>query len=332
METRRPSLFIQGTGSYVPERLVTNEDLAQIVDTSDEWIRTRSGITERRIAAPGEATSDLAVQAALRAITDAGLTKEDIDLLIVATVTPDQPFPATACLVQTKLGLQPIAAFDISAACTGFLYILETAAALLERGPYRHALIIGAEKFSAIVDWQDRTTCVLFGDGAGAAIISRENKSGFEIIDTLIGADGANADILCIPAGGTACPSSPQTLEAHLQYVKMNGREVFKQAVRVMGQVAQTLLARHGLTPADIKVIIPHQANVRIIEALAKGFDLPLDRFFINLHHYGNTSAASIPLALDEARKAYDWQKGDYVLLVAFGAGLTWGSTLLKYI
>jgi 3-oxoacyl-[acyl-carrier-protein] synthase-3 len=331
MHSDTASLFIQGTGSYVPQKALSNDELAQMVDTSDEWIRTRTGIEKRHIAAAGENTSDIAVEAAKKAIANAGLQPEAIDLLIVATISPDQPFPATACLVQTKLGLRPIAAFDLSAACTGFLYILETATALLEKGPYKNALIIGAEKFSSILDWEDRTTCVLFGDGAGAAVISRENKTGFTIVDSLLGADGANADILCIPAGGSACPTSPHTLEARLQYLKMNGREVFKQAVRVMGQVAETLLERNGLSPADIKVFIPHQANVRIIEALAKRFDLPLDRFFVNLTHYGNTSAASIPIALDEARYAYTWQKGDYVLLVAFGAGLTWGSTLLRY-
>ncbi len=331
MQKNALNSFIRGTGSYLPAKIVSNDDLALMVDTSNEWIETRTGIQRRRIAAAGENTSDMAVEAAKKAIENAGLKKEDIDLLIVATISPDFPFPASACLVQHKLGLNPITAFDLSAACTGFLYVMETANALLASGRYQNALIIGAEKFSSILNWEDRSTCVLFGDGAGAVVLSTQIQSGFQIVDSLLGADGANADILCIPAGGSACPSSPKVLAEHLQYVKMNGKEVFKQAVRVMGQVAEHLLQRNHLTAEQVRLFIPHQANIRIIEALAKNFGLSMERFFVNLTEYGNTSAATIPIALDEALKASQWKKNDLLLLVAFGAGLTWGGTLLQY-
>ena len=322
---------ITSLGSYLPEKCVTNDDLSKIVDTSDEWIKTRSGISERRIAAQSQSTSDLAANAAKKALEKAGLAPEAIDLIIVATASPDCPFPATACYLQQKLGLKQIPAFDVSAVCSGFPYALEVANALLKTGSYQNALVVGAEKFSSLLDWEDRTTCVLFGDGAGAAILSKNSPQGLKIVDSLLGAQGSEAELLCIPAGGTSCPTSVQTLQGHQNFIKMNGREVFKYAVRIMDQAVRALLERNGLTTEKIAFVVPHQANLRIIDSLAKALGIPMERFFVNLDRYGNTSAASIPIALDETLSKYTFQKGDYLLLVAFGAGLTWGCTLLQY-
>lgn len=326
-----PSVIIRGIGVYAPERIMTNAEISEIVDTSDEWIRARTGIRERRIAAEGEQTSDMAVVAARRAMDDAGVGADEIDLLIVATMTPEMMFPATACLTQTKLGLPPIAAFDVSAACSGFIYGLEVGSRLLKAGAYRNALIIGAEKFSSILDWQDRTTCVLFGDGAGAVVLSKTDEPDVGVIGTHMAANGSEAKILNMPAGGSALPPSSQTIDARMHFLKMAGREVFKHAVKVMGQSAADILASHQLTPGDITCVIPHQANMRIIDSIATRMNLPLDRFLINVDRYGNTSAASIPLALEEARRTQRFSRGDYLLLVAFGAGLTWGSSLIKW-
>lgn len=324
----KPFIRLISTGSYAPQSILTNHDLAERMDTSDEWIRTRTGIQERRISAKGEKTSDMALEAARKAITKAGLTPNDIDLVIVGTVTGDFTFPATACTVQHKLGLRPVPAFDVSAACTGFLYVLQIAQSLLMTGPYRNALVIGAEQFSSIVDWEDRSTCVLFGDGAGAAVISREeNRQGWQIVDSLLGASGAHTEILWVPEKQRA---ATDTQVPHRDCVHMEGREVFKHAVRYMGASVEELLARNHLTADNIRIIIPHQANERIISALAKQWNIPLERFFMNLQLYGNTSAASIPIAFDEFLEHYIPQLGDYSLLVAFGAGLTWGATLLR--
>lgn len=329
--THSPSIIIAGIGAYIPNKRLTNDDLARQMDTSDEWIASRTGIRERRIAAKDEQTSDMGVKAAQAALDDAGLTAGDVDLLIVGTMTPDMPFPSTACLIQNKLGCRTIPSFDLAAACTGFLYLIEVATQMLRSGNYRHALIIGAEKLSSILDWEDRSTCVLFGDGAGACVLSRTDALNTGILDTRLGADGSNPSLLHMPSGGTASPASAATLANRQHYLKMNGREIFKQAVRAMGNTTQEMLAAHKLDPDQIACVVPHQANIRIIEALAVRLAMPMDRFIINIDRYGNTSAASIPLALHEALTQKRIMPGDHVLLVAFGAGLTWGATLLKW-
>jgi 3-oxoacyl-[acyl-carrier-protein] synthase-3 len=327
-----PSTVILGTGSYAPERVLTNEDLAKMVDTSDEWIVARSGIRERRIAAPDQATSDLAVLAAQRALADAGAAASEIDLLIVATVTPDYPMPSTACFVQHKLGIPSTAAcFDVNAACSGFIYGLDTACALVASGRYKKALLIGAEKLSSIVDWQDRGTCLLFGDGAGAAVIGASDRPGIGLIGTRLGALGEDTDLLCIPAGGSRTPTTAETIARGDHFIKMKGKEVFKLAVRVMEEAARDILEQHGLAATQIGLVIPHQANLRIIDAIAQYLELPVERFFVNVDRYGNTSAASIPIALDEARRGGRIKPGDLTLLVAFGAGLTYGSALIRW-
>ena len=326
------STVILGTGSYAPDRILSNAELAKTVDTSDEWIHTRCGIRERRIAAPGEATSDMGVQAARRALDDAGLKPADIDLLIVATITPDMPMPATACIIQQKLQVPTTAAcFDLNAACTGFLYALDTACAMLSSGRYRHALVIGVEKLSTIVDWKDRTTCVLFGDGAGAVVVGKSPVSGQGLIGTKLGALGDSVDLLCIPGGGSNAPATAASITAGDHFLKMKGKEVFKLAVRVMDEAARDILEQHHLRADQISLVIPHQANLRIIEALSEYLELPMERFFVNVDRYGNTSAASIPLALDEARRTGRIKSGDLTLLVAFGAGLTYGSALIRW-
>lgn len=331
MENRTGSVIVRGVGSYVPPRVLTNDDLSRMVETSDEWIRSRTGIRERRIAADEETTSDMATKAAREALLSAGMEPADIDLIVVATITPDMPFPSTACLVQSKLGLGKIPAFDLEAACSGFLYGLDVTAGLLASGKYRNALVIGAEKLSSITDWEDRTTCVLFGDGAGAVVLSQVEESGVGIVGSMLGADGDEAQLLNMPAGGSARRPSPETVAAGEHFLKMQGNLVFKSAVRVMAQCAMDILGQHGLKPEDIACVVPHQANTRIIEALSTRLGIGMERFKVNLDRFGNTSAASIPIALDEAVRNGRIQTGDYVLLVAFGAGLTWASTLLKW-
>jgi 3-oxoacyl-[acyl-carrier-protein] synthase-3 len=351
-----PSTVILGTGSYAPERILTNADLSQMVDTSDEWIRTRSGISERRIAAPDELASDMAVQAARRALEDARLAPADIDLLVVATVTPDLPMPAVACILQHKLGLPTRAAcFDLNAACSGFLYALDTACAMIGSGRYQKALVIGVEKLSGVVDWSDRTTCVLFGDGAGAAVIGRSEESDRGLLGTRLGTFGEGVDLLYIPranghgtngtsdhapvsvsplsasAAASRASTPPPSANGHGGCIKMKGKEVFKLAVRAMDEAARDILEQHQIRPDQISLVIPHQANLRIIESISQYLELPMDRFFVNLDRYGNTSAASIPIALDEARRTGRIRPGDVTLLVAFGAGLTYGSALLRW-
>jgi 3-oxoacyl-[acyl-carrier-protein] synthase-3 len=326
------STVILGTGSYAPDRILTNGELAQTVDTSDEWILTRSGIRERRIAAAGEETSDMAAKAGRRAMDDAGVGPDEVDLLIVATFTPDLTLPSSACIVQNKLGLRAsTASFDLNAACSGFIYALDTACAMLTSGRYNRALVIGAEKMSAVVNWSDRTTCVLFGDGAGAVVVGCAALPGRGLIGTKLGALGDSVDLLCIPSGGSSAPPSADSVAAGGHFVKMRGREVFKMAVRGMEEISRDILEQHHIAPAHIALVIPHQANLRIIEALAQYLDLPIERFFVNLDRYGNTSAASIPMALDEARRAGRIKAGDLILLVAFGAGLTYGSALIRW-
>ena len=330
MPADTPSVIIKGIGAYVPAHVVTNDELSKTIETSDEWIRTRSGIGERRFAAPDEATSDLAVKAARAALEDAGVCAAEIDLIIVATMSPDMPFPSTACIVQGKLGAGCLAAFDITAACSGFLYALDAGSRMMQSGHYRNALIIGAEKMTSILDWDDRATCVLFGDGAGAVVLSAGSEPGTGVIDSLLRADGGRHELLQMPAGGSALPASAATVANHDHFLKMNGKEIFKVAVRDMGKVAMDLLEKCGVNPEEVACFIPHQANIRIIEAMVARMGVPMDKFLINIERYGNTSAASIPIALEEARRTGKVKSGDYVLMAAFGAGLTWAASLVR--
>lgn len=321
-------IAILGTGSHAPTRVLTNAELSLRVDTSDEWILTRTGIRERRIAGPGETTASLSSAAARLALADAGLAPADIDLLIVATCTPDLPMPSTACLVQSALGLpERSSCLDLNAACTGFVYALDTAWALLASGRYRHALVIGAEKMSSYVDWDDRATCVLFGDGAGAVVLGPARPgTQSRLVDALLGAIPGTSDLLQVPGGG----ASPLAEHAR-RCIAMKGKEVFKFAVRGMEEVARDLLARNQLGAGQIDLVVPHQANLRIIHALAQYLELPYERVVVNVERYGNTSAASIPIALDEARRAGRLRPGMLLLLVAFGAGLTYGGALVRW-
>jgi len=326
---------IIGTGSYMPEKVLTNDELSKIVDTNDEWITSRTGIKERRIAAADQATSDLASEAARRAMAAAGVTAEDIQLIIVATVTPDMFFPSTACFVQKKIGAANAVCFDISAACSGFLYALQVARHFINTGNRTTALVIGAEKLSSLINWQDRNTCVLFGDGAGAVVVRRDDEGGLNapgrVLSTVMGSDGNLADLLKVPGGASACPITAENVLSRPNTIHMEGRETFKHAVTRMLEAAQQALEMAGLKTEDVALVIPHQANARIISAIADRLNLPLDRVFMNLDKYGNTSAATIPVALDEANKAGRLKKGDVVLLVAFGGGFTWASSVVRW-
>lgn len=324
------SVSIIGTGSYVPERVLTNEELAKTVDTSDEWIVTRTGIRERRIAAEDEFTSDLATKAAQNAIEQAGISPDEIDLILVATATPDMFFPSTACFVQKNLGATRAACFDISAACSGFLYALEIGQQFITSHTYNTVLVIGAEKLSSIVDWTDRNTCVLFGDGAGAAIL-RNRAGAHGVISTYMGSDGTFTDILSMPGGGSRFPATTENLDQRLNTIHMSGKEVYKQAVNAMLAAANIALEQAGLKASDLACIIPHQANMRIIEAIAERMGVSMDHFLINLDKYGNTSAAAVAIALDEANRTGRMKIGDYVLLVVFGGGLTWASSVIQW-
>jgi 3-oxoacyl-[acyl-carrier-protein] synthase-3 len=321
---------ITGVGSYVPEKILTNADLEKMVETSDEWITTRTGIKERRIAAADEFTSDLATKAALRAMEMAGVTAEQIDLIIVASITPDMPFPNTACLVQQKLGARRVPAFDIEAACSGFLYALEVGQNFITARTFETVLIIGAEKLSAITNWKDRNTCVLFGDGAGAAILQNRPDS-HGLLTTALGADGARADLLSMPGGGSRCPASAQTVQDGLHFLRMDGKETFKYAVQAMCSAANEVLSRCEIDITKIKRVIPHQANQRIIDAVGERLGAKPEQIFVNLHKYGNTSAASVAIALDEAVRSGTVVRGDLILVVAFGAGLTWGAAIIEW-
>ncbi|WP_313641544.1 beta-ketoacyl-ACP synthase III [Paenibacillus sp.] len=327
MRQLRP-VGIIGTGKYVPEKIMTNSDLEKIVETNDEWIVSRTGIRERHIAAPHEATSDLAYEAALKALDSAGMKAEDLDLIIIATVTPDSAFPSTACILQDKLGAKGAAAFDLSAACSGFVYSLATAVGFIQNGMYNNALIIGADTLSRITDYTDRNTCVLFGDGAGAVIIGEVPEGrGFQSFD--LGAEGSGGNLLKLEAGGSRLPASQQTIEDKKHFIYMNGREVFKFAVRVMGSATERVLTKAGLGKEDIDLFVPHQANIRIIQSAMQRLDLPPEKCVINVDKYANTSAASIPLALVEAAEEGRMKEGDTVLMVGFGGGLTWGASVL---
>ena len=324
------SVGITGTGSCLPEKKLTNFDLEKMVDTTDEWIRTRTGISERRIADNKTATSDLATEAAKIAIDDAGLLLEDIDLIIVATATPDMAFPSTACIVQKNIGAKNAVAFDIEAACSGFLYALAIGEQFIKTGVYRNALIIGAETLSKITNWKDRRTCVLFGDGAGAAVL-QQVEGGLGILSSSLGSDGFKGDYLTQPAGGSRMPTSIKTILNDLHYIHMDGREVFKFAVRTMSKSALEIIKDVGYNIEDVDYMIPHQANIRIIESVAKKINLTMDKVYVNLNDYGNMSVASIPVALDEAVKKGSVKAGDIIILVAFGGGLTWGSSVIKW-
>jgi 3-oxoacyl-[acyl-carrier-protein] synthase-3 len=321
---------ITGVGSYVPAEILTNADLEKMVDTSDEWITTRTGIKERRRAAKDEFTSDMAAKAAQSAMKMAGVTGDQIQLIIVATITPDMPFPATACLVQHKIGAKRAAAFDLEAACSGFIYGLEVAQQFIMSRTYDTVLVIGAEKLSSIVNWKDRNTCVLFGDGAGAAILqNRENSHG--LLTAVMGADGGKADLLFMPGGGSRCPATTDSVAAKLHFLQMEGRETFKSAVQAMCSAAQEVLRRCELDISKIKCVIPHQANRRIIEVVGERLGATPEQIFVNLDKYGNTSAASVAIALDEAVSSGKIQRGDLILLVVFGAGLTWGAAVIEW-
>jgi 3-oxoacyl-(acyl-carrier-protein) synthase III len=321
---------ITGVGSYVPAKILTNADLEKMVETSDEWIITRTGIKQRRLAAKDEFTSDMAAHAAQRAMKKAGVTADQIDLIIVATITPDMPFPATACIVQQKIGARRAAAFDLEAACSGFIYGLEVGQQFIMSRTYDTVLVIGAEKLSSIVDWTDRNTCVLFGDGAGAAVLqSRPNSHG--LLTAVMGADGSKGSLLHMPGGGSRCPASADSVAAKLHYLRMDGRETFKNAVQAMYHAAQEALRRCELDISKIKCVIPHQANRRIIDAVGKRLGATPEQLFINLDRYGNTSAASVAIALDEAVSSGKIQRGDLILMMVFGAGLTWGAAVIEW-
>lgn len=322
---------ICGVGSYCPAKILSNEDLEKIVETSDEWIVSRTGIKERRIAPKEEITSDLAFNASERALADAGISANELDLVILGTTTPDMIFPATACFVQARLGANKAAAFDLAAACSSFIYALSVADSFIRTGPYRTILVIGVEIMTRIVDWTDRNTCVLFGDGAGAAVLRRVEDNSSGILSTHIFSDGNLAKHLYGPGGGTLHPASHETVDQRLHFIKMNGNETYKGAVKDMTEAAREALIYNNLQPENIDLFIPHQANRRIVDAVVDKLQIPIEKTFINVEKYGNTSSASIPIALDEAVKQGRIKAKDLVLLAAFGAGFTWGSALIRW-
>jgi len=320
---------ILGLGCYLPAKKITNKDLEKMVDTSDEWIMTRTGIKERRAAPKEFAASDMGVEAAKSAIEDAGLEPKDIDLIIVATVTGDMAFPSTACIIQDKIGAVNSAAFDINAACSGFVFGIVTAKQFVDSGLYKNVLVVGTEKMTSLVDWTDRSTCVLFGDGAGACVVGKSEDR--RILSYFIGCDGSGGNLLRLPAGGSRIPATEETVKNKLHFLKMEGNEVFKLAVKVMADAANKAVTRAGLLCSDINLLIPHQANIRILMAVAKKIGLPEEKIFLNIEKYGNMSSASTAVALAEANKEQRIKKGDVVTLVAFGAGLTYGAVVIKW-
>ena len=322
---------ILGTGSYAPERILTNADLEKMVDTSDEWIRTRTGIEERHIAGDDEAASDMAVQAANNALEMAGVTADDIDVMIVATVSGDKPFPSTACIIQQKIQANKAVCFDMQAACSGFIFGIEVANSMMQTHPkFKRALVIGVEKITYLTDWKDRNTCVLFGDGAGAMVLEQQDSAG-GIIASHIATNGNFTDLLEVPAGGSEKPIDEQVLEERSHFIRMEGQEVFKQAVTAMVSSSKEVLEQAGIEASDIRWLIPHQANKRIISAVGKRLGLTEENVYINVNKYGNTSAASIPIAIDELVRKGKIERGEYMLLTAFGAGLTWGASLIQW-
>ncbi|GBF12216.1 beta-ketoacyl-ACP synthase III [Tepidibacillus sp. HK-1] len=324
------SVGILGIGSYVPEKVLTNFDLEKMVDTNNEWIVSRTGIRERRIASKEQASSDLAYEAAKLALERANITPEQLDLIIVATVTPDTSFPSTSNILQDKLGANRAAAFDLAAGCSGFIYGLSTGSQFIKSGTYQYVLVVGVETLSKITDYTDRNTCVLFGDGAGAAVLGPVEE-GYGFLSFELGSDGSGGSLLKLPAGGSRMPSSDETVQQKLHYIQMAGSEVFKFAVKTMEQSPMRVIEKAGLNKEDIDFLVPHQANLRIIDYAVQRLELDRDKVVVNLDRYGNMSSASIPVALDEALQEKRIKHGDYVLLVAFGAGLTWGATLLKW-
>ena len=321
---------ILGTGFYVPEKIMTNADLEKIVETSDEWIVERTGIKERRIAEDNQPMSDLALRAAKAALADAGVAAEDLDLIIVATLTSDRIIPSTACMIQNLLGAKHAAAFDLSAACSGFAYAASVAAQFIETGAYKKALVIGAETLSKYINWEDRNTCVLFGDGAGAAVLGQVEE-GYGILSFDLGSDGSGGDAIQIPSSGSLMPVSKESIDQKLNLIHMNGRDVFKFAVKAMGKTVKNSLAKIDMPQEKIDWLVPHQANIRIMESAAKRLSMPMDKVIVNIHKYGNMSAACIPIALAEAAAAKRFKKGDIIALSGFGAGLTWASCIIRW-
>jgi len=321
---------IIGTGSYAPGKVLTNHDLENIIDTSDDWIITRTGIKQRHIAEDGESTSVLAYRASLNALNMAGITAQDLDMIIVGTVTPDMLTPSVACLLQDKLKAYQAAAFDVSAGCTGFLYALSVADSLIRAGNCSKILVVGAETLSKITDYTDRTTCILFGDGAGAVVLSKEQGQ-HGILSTQLYADGSCGKLLYMPGGGSAHPATTETIKKRYHYLKMDGNKVFKTAVKALEDCVIKILAQNNLTGDDIDLLIAHQANMRIIQAIAKRLELPSEKVFVNIEKYGNTSSASVPIALDEANRQHRIKKNNLLLMNAFGAGFTWGSALVRW-
>ncbi|MBI5837760.1 MAG: ketoacyl-ACP synthase III [Candidatus Eisenbacteria bacterium] len=329
--TGLPLARIVGTGSYVPEKVLTNADLAHMVETSDEWITTRTGIKERHVAAPGQATSDLAVEAARRALDAAGMKPEDLDLLVCATVTPDTLFPSCACAIQDKLGAKAAAAMDISAACSGFIYGVHMLRSMIALGTAKRVLLVGAETLTKITNYEDRGTCVLFGDGAGAVVLVPEGDRRHGVLASRIGSDGTARGMLYQPAGGSAIPATQESVAAKLHTIHMRGNEVFKFAVRGMEEVTRGVMEDAGITADDIRLLVPHQANLRMIQALGERLGVPDERVYVNIDRFGNTSSASVPIALDEVVRSGRLVPGDMVVLVAFGGGLTWGALALRW-
>ncbi len=321
---------ITGIGSYLPNKVLTNYDLEKMVDTSNDWIIQRTGIKERRIVENGVTTSDLATQASLRAMEDAGVSPKDLDMIITSTITPDHIFPSTSCYIQQKIGATRACAFDILAACAGFIYAMSIGQSFINSGAMKTILVVGAECLSKITDYTDRTTCVLFGDGAGAVVI-QGNPIKHEILSSNLAADGSEADVLIMPGGGARNPASLESVQQRLHYIQFKGKEVFKLAINNIANLILETTRENGLTIDDIDLIIPHQSNLRIIEATMEKLGLPMEKAFVNIDKYGNTSSASVPIAIDEARKEGRLHKGDIVMLVAFGGGLTWGSSLIRW-
>lgn len=327
---KAPRSRILGTGAYTPERVLTNFDLEKIVDTSDEWIRERTGIGERRVAREDETTSDMALVAAQRALERANLRPSDLDMIIVGTVTGDTPLPACAAFLQHKLGVTDIPAFDVSAACAGFIYAMSIGDQFIRTGMHRHVLVVGAELLSRVLNWEDRTTCVLFGDGAGAAILGPAGSDGAGVLSTRLYTDSTLVDSLCIPAGGSRERITPDAIAQKRDKVSMKGGDIFKVAVRKLTQASASALSEAGLGIGDVRWVVPHQANLRIIAQVAHRLDISLDRFILNIERYGNTSSASIPLALDEAVRDGRIRSGDTVLMCALGGGISWASALVR--
>lgn len=330
MTLKLNSAGILGLGSYVPEKILTNADIEKLVDTNDEWITERTGIKERRICAPEQATSDLSLIAAQRALEDANVSAEELDMIIVATISADSNTPSTACVLQNKLGAVNAAAFDLSAACSGFVYGSAIASQFIETGVYKKVLVVGAETLSKFVNWKDRNTCIIFADGAGAAVYGVVDD-GYGVLSFDLGADGSGAETIEIPGGGSRHPANQETIDNHMHCLHMNGKETFRFAVKAMGSTVMKSLERAGLSKEDIDYFIPHQANIRIIQSAAKRLHLPMEKVFVNIEKYGNTSAASIPIALAEAQREGKLKKGEIIALSGFGAGLTWASCIMKW-